>query len=73
MIVPQIPLISFILRNTLKVDTATYIAHGPKIAMPLFAGIYIVLCEVDSPAQAERIVGDFNKIAKKPNANQIHR
>jgi hypothetical protein len=69
MIVPQIPLISFILRNTLKVGTATYIAHGPKIAMSLFAGISIVLLEVDSPAQAESIVKQFNKIAKKQNAN----
>jgi hypothetical protein len=69
MVIPQIPLISFILRNTLKVDTATYIAHGPKIAMPLFAGISIVLLEVDSPAQAERIVGQLNKVAKKQNAN----
>jgi hypothetical protein len=69
MVIPQIPLISFILRNTLKVDTATYIAHGPKIAMSLFAGISIVILEVDSPAQAESIVKQFNKIANRQNAN----
>jgi hypothetical protein len=69
MIVPQIPLISFILRNFLKVGTATYTAHGPKIARSLFAGISIVLLEVDSPAQAESIVRQLNKVAKKQNAN----
>jgi|694.fasta_scaffold112584_3 hypothetical protein len=69
MIVPQIPLISFILRNSLKVGTATYTAHGPKIARSLFAGISIVVYQSDSPAQAERIVGQLNKVAKKQNAN----
>ena len=69
MIVPQIPILSPILYRLLTVGTATYTTQGSGIARYLFAGIYIVLCEVDSPAQAERIVGDFNKIAKKPNAN----
>jgi len=69
MIAPQIPLISFILRNFLKVGTATYTAHGPKIARSLFAGVSIVLCEVDNPKQAKRIVGQLNKVAKKQNAN----
>jgi hypothetical protein len=69
MVIPYIPLISFILRNTLKVDTATYTTQGSGIVRSLFAGISIVLLEVDSPAQAERIVGQLNKVAKKQNAN----
>ena len=69
MVIPQIPLISFILRNTLKVDTATYTTQGSGIARHLFAGISIVICRVDSPAQAERIVEQLNKVAKKQNAN----
>jgi hypothetical protein len=69
MVIPQIPLISFILRNTLKVGTATYTTQGSRVCRSLFAGISIVLLEVDSPAQAESIVRQLNKVAKKQNAN----
>jgi hypothetical protein len=69
MVVPQIPILSQILCHLLPVGTATYTAQGSGVARSLFAGIYIVLCEVDSPAQAESIVKQFNKIAKKQNAN----
>ena len=63
MVIPQIPLISFILRNFLTVGTASYTAQNSGISMYLFMGISIVLCKVDNPEQARRVASELNKVA----------
>ena len=74
MVIPQIPLVSFILRNTLKVGTAPYTAQGPGIAKYLFAGISIVLCKVDNPEQAGRVASELNKVASlNKSRSRVHK
>ena len=74
MVIPQIPLISFILRNFLTVGTASYTAQGSGIARHLFAGISIVLYKVDNPEQARRVASELNKVASlNKSRSRVHR